>query len=101
MRIWTVEKTPGATLPIFLSWAAWVKGERDQLELPVAITSSVWTGPGGIELLTSPPEILSGTRTGVWISGGTLGGRYEITNTIETDQGHVGIARSILVIVVP
>lgn len=100
MRIWTIEKTADARIPVFMSWALWVKGEREQLDQAVAITSSVWTADAGIDLLASPPEILDGTRTGVWLEGGTVGGRYEITNTIATDAGHTGVERSILVIVV-
>jgi hypothetical protein len=57
------------------------------------ITASTWTIPTGI---TKVSDAFSSTATVVWISGGTLGASYQITNHITTSAGRED-DRSILI----
>lgn len=49
-----------------------------------AITSSSWTVPAGI---TKDSDSYSSTYTTIWLSGGTSGNSYEVTNTVTTQKG--------------
>jgi len=51
-----------------------------------AIASSTWSAssPAGLTVLGSPASAVVGTMAIVWVSGGTAGTKYELTNTIVT-----------------
>lgn len=55
-------------------------------ESETTIASSTWSvsDPAGLTVATSPAPSIVGTKTLVWVSGGTAGVRYSLTNTIIT-----------------
>lgn len=70
-------KDPDAVLDYGLDWSSWLSdGET--------ISASNWTVPTG---LTKDSQSSTGTDTTVWLSGGTVGLSYEVTNRISTNQG--------------
>jgi hypothetical protein len=70
---------PSAVLDYAIDWTAWLaEGET--------IYASTWTIPTGITQTTPAPSIAAGVTT-VWISGGTVGTIYTVTNHITTSQG--------------
>lgn len=70
-------KDPDAVLPYDLTWSGWLgAGER--------ITSSTWIVETGI---TKDSDSFTDTITIIWLSGGTAGERYEVTNRITTSEG--------------
>lgn len=69
-------KDPDATLDYGINWSAWLAGD--------VITSSSWSEPEGIEVDSNTHD---DTTTTVWVSGGTLGKIYRLTNTIITAAG--------------
>lgn len=50
------------------------------------IATSTWSAsdPAGLIIASSPAPSVFGTKTVVWVSGGTAGVRYTLTNTIVT-----------------
>lgn len=66
-------KDPDATLDYQVNWGMWL-GED-------IISNSTWEVPIGI---TKGSESFDGTTATIWLSGGTIGQRYAITNTIAT-----------------
>ena len=73
----TYYKDPDATLDYGFDWSEWLaSGET--------ISSSSWTIPTG---LTEESSGFSGGIASVWLSGGTAGTNYEITNKITTSAG--------------
>ncbi|MGB3443906.1 MAG: hypothetical protein WBA97_34645 [Actinophytocola sp.] len=81
-------KDPDAVLDYGVDWSAWLsEGE--------AITASNWTVPSGI---TKDSQSHSGSDATVWLSGGTTGLSYEVTNRITTNQGRTD-DRSIQIVV--
>lgn len=71
------KKDPNAILDYGFNWASWlVTGET--------ITTSTWTVPTGI---TQYDTGRSNTVTTIWLSGGTVGGEYDIVNHIVTSDG--------------
>lgn len=69
-------KDPDSTLDFSCDWSAWL-GED-------TIESSEWSAPEGI---TVGATSHSDTATTVWLSGGTLGSRYAVVNSIVTADG--------------
>lgn len=70
-------KDPDAVLDYIFNWAEWLAtGET--------ISSSTVTVPAGI---TKDSESNTTNTATVWLSGGTEGERYVITNSITTNQG--------------
>lgn len=75
-------KDPDSTLDYGFDWSDW-------LEDGESITSSSWTiqNPSGenddLQIDTSSQD---GSKTKVWLTDGTLGVTYRVTNTIETDN---------------
>jgi hypothetical protein len=70
-------KDPDAVLDFGRDWSPWLAtGEQ--------ITTSTWIVPDGI---TKDSESNDTTTATVWLSGGTAGETYEITNRITTNQG--------------
>ena len=67
-------KDPTAVLDYKFNWAAW-------LATGATISTSTWTVDDGI---TKDSDVKSATETVVWLSGGTLGESYRVTNKITT-----------------
>ena len=72
----TIPKDPDATLDYGRDWSDWLNGD--------VITASQWTVPAG---LTQETSSFTDTTTTVWLSGGTDGQTYTITNRIHTELG--------------
>lgn len=76
-------KDPSDLKDYTLDWADVLTAESE-----TAITSSTWSAsdPAGLTVLAAPPHLpqLVGTKAIVWVSGGTAGVRYSLTNTIVT-----------------
>ena len=69
-------KDPDAVLDYTIDWSDWLaSGET--------ISTSTWTIPTG---LTEDSETETTTTATVWLSGGTEGTSYTITNEIVTSQ---------------
>jgi hypothetical protein len=58
----------------------------DRLDTGETISVSTWTVPSGITQTTPAPSI-AGSVTTLWLTGGTLGQKYTVTNHITTNQG--------------
>ena len=86
--IW-IHKDPNAVLDYQVDWTAWLgAGET--------IITSSWTVQLGI---INDSSNFSGGVTTIWLSGGTLGKEYMVTNRIVTSAGRQE-ARSFRVVVV-
>jgi len=72
-------KDPNALLDYTVDWSDWLT-DAD------SISVSVWVVPAG---LTNDHDSSTGTAATVWLSGGTLGHNYRITNRITTALGRV------------
>jgi hypothetical protein len=72
----TYTKDPDAVLDYEIDWSAWL-GED-------TITASTFTVDTG---LTEDSESNDTTAATVWLSGGTVGARYLVTNHITTAAG--------------
>jgi len=76
-------KDPSDVKDYAIEWADLLAAESE-----TAITTSTWSvsDPTGLTVLAAPPYLpqLVGTRTIVWVSGGTAGTTYALTNTIVT-----------------
>lgn len=71
-------KDPGATLDYAVDWTQWLAGDT--------LTASSWVGPAGITL-DSPSR--TGTVATIWVSGGTDGDDYVLTNHVTTADGRI------------
>ena len=80
-------KDPGATLDFTIDWSEWLDDDT--------ISSSDWTVPDGITEASATNDTTTAT---VWLSGGTAGTRYTVTNTIVTAGGRTD-ERSIVIAV--
>ncbi|QLF83838.1 hypothetical protein SEA_MOOSEHEAD_27 [Gordonia phage Moosehead] len=79
-----IEKDPNAKLDYGIDWTDWLKqrnGSADQ------ITDSTWTITGPDTALIQTDSSFSTTQTGVWLSAGTNGGTYSVTNHVTTAAG--------------
>lgn len=73
----TYVKDPDAILDYSINWSSWlVTGDT--------IATSTWTAETGI---TVDSDSNTTTAATVWLSGGTLGESYDVTNHIVTDAG--------------
>jgi hypothetical protein len=70
------DKDPQAVLDYGTDWARWLNDDT--------ITASTWTVPDGI---TKDSDSHTATATVVWLSGGTAGKTYRVTNHIVTAAG--------------
>lgn len=71
------QKDPNAVLDWEVDWSQWLAtGET--------ITASTWTVPTG---LTMQSNTFTPTAATVWLSGGTVGNDYVVTNQIATNAG--------------
>jgi hypothetical protein len=82
-------KDPEAVLDYQINWAAQMTQDSD------TISTSVWDAEAGI---TIDSESETTTAATVWLSGGTAGNSYTVTNTITT-AGSRTDERSIEVVV--
>ena len=80
-RVTTIIKDPGATLPYGLDFTDWLV---DDLASDT-IASATWTVPTG---LTKESEILTTTKAGVVLSGGTAGATYDVVCHFVTAGGY-------------
>ncbi len=76
MKIPTYSKDPDETLDYIINWATHLGSDK--------ISSSSWVAETGI---TIDSDTNTTTTATVWLSGGTLGQFYLVTNTIVTDGG--------------
>jgi len=72
----TFPKDPDAILDYVIDWTAWLGADT--------IAASQWIVPSG---LTKTAEENSSTTATVWLSGGSAGQRYTVTNRITTAGG--------------
>lgn len=78
--IW-VKADPTSVLDYAVDWAS--KGWLADGE---TITNSTWAVPAGITQTVPAPSIAAG-KTTIWMTGGTVGETYRITNHITTSAG--------------
>lgn len=79
MAVQTYRKDPDANLDYGIDWSDWLaSGET--------ISVSAWTVPSGI---TEGTKSNDGTTVKVWLSGGTAGEIYTISNKITTSDGRI------------
>ncbi|MBI2818111.1 MAG: hypothetical protein HYX72_14345 [Acidobacteria bacterium] len=69
-------KDPEATLDYAVDWTRWLSGDT--------IQTSEWTVPAG---LTQVNASNTTTKATIWLSGGTAGQSYTVTNRITTAAG--------------
>ena len=84
----TRTKDPVAKLDYGWDWEDWLAGDT--------IDTSTWTVP---TTLVKESDSKTNTTTTVWISGGTLGESYTVTNQIVTVAGRVDQRSFVLKIV--
>lgn len=75
------EKDPDAKLDYSINWAAWLGVDT--------ISVSTWIADTGITIAGSPAPSNTATVATVWLSGGTLGGVYNVVNRITTAAGRI------------
>lgn len=69
-------KDPDSVIDYVWDWSAWLGADT--------ILTSTWIVPTG---LTKTSQSNTTTTATVWLSGGTLGASYQVTNRIVTNQG--------------
>ena len=72
----TMTKDPDATLDYQVDWSAWLGADT--------ISTSTWVVPSGI---TKVVDSKTTTTATIWLSGGTIGTLYQVTNRIVTALG--------------
>lgn len=83
------QKDPSAQLDYLINWEAWLNGDT--------IVNSSWIVPSGINLVD---QSFTDQNTTIWLSGGTLGRRYKITNRITTNTSPARVDdRSIIIFI--
>lgn len=70
---------PSSVLDYTINWAAWLAASE-------TISASTWTVATGITQTTPAPSNTTTTTT-IWLTAGTAGTTYLITNHITTNQG--------------
>ena len=73
----TFTKDPDAVLDYSIEWSKWLAGDQIQTS----------TRTAGDPDLQAANETNTATRTTVWLSGGTAGQSYTVTNHITTVGG--------------
>lgn len=72
-------KDPDAELPFTIDWSAWLPSGQ-------TISTSAWTADTGITIMSGANDpSKTGTAATVWLSGGTAGADYVVTNRIVTN----------------
>jgi len=69
-------KDPNAVLDYSIDWTRWLAGDQ--------IATSEWMIPSG---LTKMADSKTSTSATVWLSGGSVGQSYTVTNRITTAAG--------------
>ncbi len=69
-------KDPQAKLDYGIDWSAWLDGD--------VIIASAWSSDAG---LIVEANSFTSTVTTVWLSGGTVGASYRVTNHVTTQAG--------------
>jgi hypothetical protein len=77
-----LEHDPNEVKDYTLNWSGSAPGPR--LATGETITTSTWTVPSGI---TKDSDTDTDTTTTIWLSGGTAGVSYRLTNHVVTSQG--------------
>jgi len=72
----TFTKDPNAVLDYTIDWSRWLAGDQ--------IATSAWLVAAG---LTKVADSRAGSLATVWLSGGTAGQSYTVTNRITTTGG--------------
>ena len=72
----TFTKDPEAVLDYTIDWSSWLDSDT--------ISSSDWTVSDGLTESSSTNDTTSAT---IWLSGGSVGRTYRVTNTIITVGG--------------
>lgn len=72
----TFTKDPNAVLDYTIDWTRWLAGDQ--------IAASEWLVPTGLTKVADSKTASSAT---VWLSGGTAGQSYPVTNRITTAGG--------------
>ena len=85
-------KDPNSVLDYKIDWTNWLAYTSPA----DTISTSSWTADSGITIDSSSKTTRKAT---VWLSGGTVGGEYEVTNRIVTAAGRT-VDRSIWISVV-
>lgn len=77
------QKDPDSIEPYGFDWTAWLA----EIGASETITTSTWaSSPAGLTLASG--SIVTGSKqTQITASGGTVGGRYTVTNSIVTSGG--------------
>jgi len=70
------DKGPDAVKDYGIDWSSWLGTDT--------ISTSTWAVPTGI---TKDSDSETTTETTIWLSGGTAGVNYELTNSIVTAAG--------------
>lgn len=78
-RLGTLKKDPNATLDYQVDWSSWMASGD-------TISASVWIVDSGISQVTTTYTDMTTT---IWLSGGTAGSSYNITNRITTSDGRI------------
>lgn len=68
---------PNAALDYRIDWTQWLAEDE-------AVTTSTWAVPDG---LAKGSDAHDDTTCTVWLSGGTVGVIYDVTNHVVTSQG--------------
>lgn len=77
---WTHD--PQARLDYSVDWSRWLE------EISDTIQESTWTIPTGLVQASPAPSVnIAGKITTVWITGGTAGALYIVTNHVTTVGG--------------
>lgn len=75
------KKDPDAVLDFGFDWSEWLDSDISEV-----ISTSTWTVPSGID---GDNESHDDSTTMIWISGGTAGATYLITNKITTSAERI------------
>jgi hypothetical protein len=85
-------KDPDERLDYAMVWDAEMVTKQD------SIIMSTWFVADGDDVLTIESEGVDRHRTYVWLSGGSLGATYRLTNRVQTAGGRI-YDRSVLIMV--
>lgn len=72
----TFLKDPNATVDYAVDWSDWLGSDT--------ISSVAWTVPDGI---TKSAETNTTTKATIWLSGGSVGNKYDVVCRITTSDG--------------
>ena len=74
-------KDKDATLDYLVDWTQW-------LAVGETLTASAWTVQTGLTTATPAPSFTT-TKATIWLSGGTTGTTYTVTNHATTSAGRI------------